>query len=201
MRKHLHILHKYIKEGLVSISSISIDGRDDVAGFRGIHLHDGYSDWLFQNQCLYYSKGIADFVSVIRANQFFLPLSSSSSSFKILSMNDILNQLNVDLIGKLSSSSSSSSNLPFNKNKKTNRLTGGISRNNRIQTRNFSYCFVKFHILQISEPKDSFLVRGPGEESWSSGIYIYSFIMYNINLYYIIFILFRLLLFTTNKFI
>lgn len=177
MQKHLYILHNYITKGLVSISSISIDGRDDVAGFRGIHLHDGYADWLFQNQCLYYSKGIADYVSVIRGNQFFLPLKSSSSSSKITSMNDILNQLNVDLIGKFSSSFStpsllSSSNSPLNKNKKNNRLTGGISRNNRIHTRNFSYCFVKFHILQISEPKDSFLVRGPGEESWSSGKYI-----------------------------
>ena len=73
MSRHKHLLRTFIDRGLVSILPSALPGFDDAAGFGGVHLNEAYAVLLFNNQCLYLSKGVADYVVLLRANEFILP--------------------------------------------------------------------------------------------------------------------------------
>ncbi len=72
MRKYFILLQSYVDAGLVSISSMALNGFDDAMGFSGMHINDNYADLFFVNQCLYLNKGIADYVSLLKPSQFLV---------------------------------------------------------------------------------------------------------------------------------
>lgn len=80
MTKHLHALHSYIQSGKVSLYSTTIAGFDDVQGFGGIKLKDAYAEQYFLNQCLYYAKGMARYVTVLHIDEFIMPLDTSGAT-------------------------------------------------------------------------------------------------------------------------
>ena len=71
--KYRHVLQSYVDRGQVSLSSMALDNFDDASGFGGVHLQDAYASMIFNNQCLYFSKGIADYIILLRATEFILP--------------------------------------------------------------------------------------------------------------------------------
>lgn len=64
-------LSTYISTGQVTLASISLEGSqaDDVAGFLGAVFLDDYLKWIHHNQCLYMSKGQADYVVIHHASE------------------------------------------------------------------------------------------------------------------------------------
>jgi hypothetical protein len=87
MRKYMLLLQPYIEKGQVTISSLALQGYDDAMGFSGIKLNEKYADLFFTNQCLYLSKGIADYVVPLKPSQFLLTTSSAVSLTE--SLNDM----------------------------------------------------------------------------------------------------------------
>ncbi len=66
----------YITAGQLSIVPLALEGFDNVAGFDGLHIHEKYGNWLFYNQCLYYTKGLADFTIIYEPDEHLLPARS-----------------------------------------------------------------------------------------------------------------------------
>ena len=71
--RHAHVLRGYIERGQVSLASLALEGYDDAGGFGGVHMQQEYTDMFFHNQCLYLSKGVADFVILLRPTEFLAP--------------------------------------------------------------------------------------------------------------------------------
>ena len=94
--RHAHVLRGYIEREQVSLASLALESFDDAGGFGGVHMQDEYTAMLFHNQCLYFSKGVADFVVLLRPTEFLAPAaalqqqmlvstsSASSPSFAVL---------------------------------------------------------------------------------------------------------------------
>lgn len=86
MSQYIDILYdKYISTGLLSIISVGMNGYDDVAGFNGIQISDKFAESFFNNQCLYLSKGVADFVVLANPNSFIFPLQSATTAVTAIS--------------------------------------------------------------------------------------------------------------------
>ena len=66
----LQLLGPYIQPGKVSMASMALRGIDDASGFLGAMLIDDYARIIHDQQCLYYSKGIADYVYIAHATEF-----------------------------------------------------------------------------------------------------------------------------------
>ena len=73
MMKLLTILHNYIEAAQVTVYSTSMPGYDDVPGLGGIQVHDSYALQLFYQQCLYFSKGLAQYIAISSINQYIIP--------------------------------------------------------------------------------------------------------------------------------
>ena len=85
MFQHLHVLRSFIRAGKVTIVSLNApkksfegaaagtDGIDDVAGVEGVQLKDDFASVMFENQCLYFSKGVADHVILMKASDLMVP--------------------------------------------------------------------------------------------------------------------------------
>lgn len=73
MAKHLHVLRSYIQAGKVSIYSTALPGFDDVSGFGGVQLNDAYAEQYFVNMCLYYAKGMYNYVSIGHVEEYIIP--------------------------------------------------------------------------------------------------------------------------------
>jgi len=86
MNRYLALLQPFVSRGQVSLSSLALPGFDDVAGFNGLHINEVFAEWLFDNQCLYYSKGIADFVLMMHPHNFLYP----SLQNRVASVHDLL---------------------------------------------------------------------------------------------------------------
>jgi len=74
MTKLLTILNNYIESAQVTVYSTTMPGYDDVPGIGGIQLHDSYALQLFYQQCLYFSKGLAEYVAISAINQYIIPI-------------------------------------------------------------------------------------------------------------------------------
>ena len=66
----------YIMSGRLSIVPLALEGFDNVAGFDGLHVHEKYGNWLFHNQCLYFTKGVADFTIIYEPDEHLISASS-----------------------------------------------------------------------------------------------------------------------------
>lgn len=64
---------------------MTLPGYDDVPGFEGLQLRDTYADSFFLNQCLYFSKGMAEYVLVTKATDHMVPYDLSHTSSTISS--------------------------------------------------------------------------------------------------------------------
>eukprot|EP01032_Pedospumella_encystans_P015618 gene15618-17852_t len=73
MAKHLHVLQTYIQAGKVSVYSTALPGFDDVSGFGGVQLNDTYAEQHFVNMCLYYAKGMYNYVSIGHVEEYIIP--------------------------------------------------------------------------------------------------------------------------------
>ena len=73
MAKHLHVLQTYIQAGKVSLYSTALPGFDDVSGFGGVQLNDTYAEQHFVNLCLYYAKGMYNYVSIGHVEEYIIP--------------------------------------------------------------------------------------------------------------------------------
>ena len=73
--KYRQVLSAYIEDSRVlTMASMALEGFDDAAGFGGVHLQDSYASMLFNNQCLYLSKGVADYIVLLRATELVFPV-------------------------------------------------------------------------------------------------------------------------------
>lgn len=72
--------NSYIATGQLSIVPLALEGFDNVAGFDGLHIHEKYGNWLFYNQCLYYTKGVADFTFIYEPDEHLLTAGGGSNS-------------------------------------------------------------------------------------------------------------------------
>ena len=73
--KYRQVLSAYIEDSRVlTMASMALEGFDDAAGFGGVHLQDSYASMLFNNQCLYFSKGVADYIVLLRATELVFPV-------------------------------------------------------------------------------------------------------------------------------
>lgn len=73
MATHLHVLQTYIQAGKVSLYSTALPGFDDVSGFGGVQLNDTYAEQHFVNMCLYYAKGMYNYVSIGHVEEYIIP--------------------------------------------------------------------------------------------------------------------------------
>lgn len=74
----LRILRPFIKSNQISVSSMTLPGYDDASGVLGMMFIDDFTRYIHEQQCLYLSKGHADYVALFHASEF-LTFSSSSS--------------------------------------------------------------------------------------------------------------------------
>ena len=66
----LRLFDPYIRSGAISIKSVAIRGYNDAAGFLGLLLIDDYVRMILDQQCLYFSKGMVDYVMLAHAAEF-----------------------------------------------------------------------------------------------------------------------------------
>ena len=82
--KYRQVLSAYIEDSRVlSMASMALEGFDDAAGFGGVHLQESYASMLFNNQCLYLSKGVADYVVLSTSTELILPFSMYQNSILV----------------------------------------------------------------------------------------------------------------------
>lgn len=72
MTRLLHILQPYIEMGRVSVTSMALEGFDDVAGIFDMTMVDDYVRYIFHQQCLYYNKGIADYLTFLHGSEYLI---------------------------------------------------------------------------------------------------------------------------------
>lgn len=84
MKSALRILRSYIAEGKVSVVSTSEDEVDLVPSFSGMSWPILGIKLLHINFCLYQAKGVADYVSLLDADEFFVPLLPHTSIPQVL---------------------------------------------------------------------------------------------------------------------
>ena len=66
----VRLMNPYIQSGKVSIASMALKGVDDASGFLGAMLIDDYARIIHDQQCLYFSKGVSDYVYIAHATEF-----------------------------------------------------------------------------------------------------------------------------------
>ena len=151
-------------------------GFDDAAGFNGVGLHSRLADWIFLNQCLYFSKGIADFVVTTSFNEFMLPVEvpgmGSGLAPEIGSFQDVI-ELAMDVKRKrYFRARNPNPTLTLNDtNPNPNRLP---RRGNHGQTWDFrkENCFgVRLQGFGVADPPDGFAFWGPGDNFWTKSMY------------------------------
>lgn len=77
--KLVHLLGPLLASGRVALVPLALPQFDDVAGFAGLWLSDSLIDSFFLNHCFYASKGLADYVLVMRPNQLLIPMLEGGS--------------------------------------------------------------------------------------------------------------------------
>lgn len=173
MHRHVETLKSYINSGKITISSLSLPGKDDVAGFNGLHINDLLAEWIFLNQCLYYSKGVADFVVNLHANEFIFPIfagNSSSFSSSVSSQNNNSTIIHSILEPYEVKKNHSTTSIDIG------RRTGLVPSLSLYSLASTPFCYLSIQTLQMKEPKDegaeqNFLIRGPGDESFGKDFY------------------------------
>ena len=73
MDRFLLAFKPYIEEGRVSIVSQAGDNIDRVNSIKGLSLYRDNVKVFHANTCLYYSKGVADYVGIWDVDEFFIP--------------------------------------------------------------------------------------------------------------------------------
>jgi hypothetical protein len=73
MNHMLQGLKAFIDEGQVSVTSMTSDGMNDVYATSGIAFERDDCKVMFVNSCLYYAKGMADYVAVWDFDEYFIP--------------------------------------------------------------------------------------------------------------------------------
>ena len=79
-------LHTYITAGKVTLSSMSLEGSnaDDVVGILGAEFLADYVKWIHHTQCLYMSKGQANYVVIQHASEMISLASKFNSLHELL---------------------------------------------------------------------------------------------------------------------
>eukprot|EP01038_Epipyxis_sp_PR26KG_P004172 gene4172-5939_t len=72
MQRYRLALDVYIRSGQLTLSSMTMNGVDDVAGMMGMAFNDDYARYYHHQQCLYMSKGVADYVALFHASEFLV---------------------------------------------------------------------------------------------------------------------------------
>ena len=99
-------LSSYISAGRVTLASLSLEGSfaDDVVGILGVVFLDDYVKWIHHSQCLYMSKGQADYIAVFHASEMM------SLTPKFNSLNELLYAYNSNSNGNSNANTKSSIN-------------------------------------------------------------------------------------------
>lgn len=142
--------------GRISIISLSNSGYDNVGGFDGIIINNEVIENLFYNQCLYFSKGIFDFVTFLEPNEFIFPVVRGVNL-----QSTINSQMSID--------ERHSKNLHHQRSSNCNK---GNHNNIVVQHNNNNevHDIVRMLSYGVLDPSDSFGAWGPGESTWGRGL-------------------------------
>eukprot|EP01039_Chlorochromonas_danica_P009793 gene9794-10831_t len=77
--KLVHLLGPLLASGRVALVPLALPQFDDVPGFAGLWLSDSLIDSFFLNHCFYASKGLSDYVLVMKPNQLLIPMPEGRS--------------------------------------------------------------------------------------------------------------------------
>ncbi len=141
------------KAALSSVSSNSY--YDDAAGFMGIHLHEQFAEWIFLNQCLYFNKGLYDYVLVLEPTDFLVGNGGQVPDLPALIESQLIHiraNSQTDDKGKGKDSRRS-----LSATRSAEHLTHTI------------YTF-HFNVLGVLDPQDAFGTWGPADQMWSFGM-------------------------------
>lgn len=188
MERQLLLLQKYLLSGQLTISPLSLPKTDDAPGIAGVLLSDALSETFFLNHCLQMSKGLADYVLVLRPYQFIIPTAGTST---LAGMARRARPTNSSLLmGKYSKyGAEKPSSEPSGEGDGLRRNTSihsmftrsrakakyqGSGRKDR-ETRRLAVvssptvtCSIVFQGYAAADPADAFF--GPGDTAWTKGI-------------------------------
>lgn len=73
MARLLALLHSYIDEGVMTVSSLAGDNVDLLYSILGLSTDRDNAKVMHVNMCLYLAKGVADYVAVWDTDEYFIP--------------------------------------------------------------------------------------------------------------------------------
>lgn len=172
----------FVDLNVVSISTLAgLNGYDDAPGILGVHLHPRYAEWIFLNQCLYFNKGLADYVAFWKPTDFVASYQAGSQGLMSPFQGD-LSHLIYTIVHHYTVHhplESNSSWLPSRSDSSAiaNHALGSKSLSQRSASITTSLAITNTKYLPIlyipgngvRDPDDSFGSWGPGNRQWTSG--------------------------------